>query len=190
LSGSDDGTVRIWDLENSECLDQLQTKTGGVWSVAWGGDDKTWLAATRSGEIWRWPFQKSKSPMRSSRRKKTYTTAKVLFVGATGVGKSALAHRLVEKKFLPTTSTRGAWVTHFKLKQTTSKRDAEREIWVWDFAGQSDYRLINQLFMNETALAVLIFNPQSDTLFTDICEWDRDLRQIADQPVKRLLVAG
>ena len=38
-----------------------------------------------------------------------------------------------------------------------------REIWLWDFAGHTGYRLIHQLFMYETALALLVFNPQSES---------------------------
>ena len=38
----------------------------------------------------------------------------------------------------------------------------EREIWLWDFAGQADYRLIHLLYMDETALALLVFDPQED----------------------------
>jgi GTPase SAR1 family protein len=41
----------------------------------------------------------------------------------------------------------------------------EREIWLWDFGGQADQRLIHQLYMDETALAVLVFDGQKEDLF-------------------------
>jgi hypothetical protein len=37
-----------------------------------------------------------------------------------------------------------------KLPHDTSNEEIEREIWLWDFAGQADYRLIHQLFMDES----------------------------------------
>jgi GTPase SAR1 family protein len=43
--------------------------------------------------------------------------------------------------------------------------DMEREIWLWDFGGQADQRLIHQLYMDDTALAVLIFDGQKDDVF-------------------------
>jgi DNA-directed RNA polymerase subunit RPC12/RpoP len=68
--------------------------------------------------------------------------------------------------------------------------DIEREVWLWDFAGQSDYRLIHQLFMDETALAVLVFNPQSENPFEGLGQWDRDLQRASRRPFNKLLVAG
>jgi len=41
-----------------------------------------------------------------------------------------------------------------------AKNDADPKIWLWDFAGQVDYRLVHQIFMGRTAAAVLVFKPQ------------------------------
>ena len=50
LSGSDDTTVRLWEVESGRCLRVLEGHTDRVWSVAWspdgqhalsGSDDKT-----------------------------------------------------------------------------------------------------------------------------------------------------
>jgi GTPase SAR1 family protein len=35
--------------------------------------------------------------------------------------------------------------------------DLVREVWLWDLAGQPDYRLTHQLFMEQTSLALLVF---------------------------------
>jgi small GTP-binding protein len=119
-----------------------------------------------------------------------YTNAKVLLVGDSGVGKSGLAYRLTQNKFVETVSTDGVWATQLKLPHSSNTADTEREIWLWDFAGQSDYRLIHQLFMDETALAVLVFNPQADDPFDGLGQWDRDLQKAARRPFNKLLVAG
>jgi small GTP-binding protein len=190
LSGSDDGTVRVWDLDTNDSVTQFETKSGGVWSVAWRNNDKTIVAATSTGHLWTWDFQSTRPSTHRRKRGAPCVSGKVLLVGPTGVGKSALVHRLVHKSFLPTTSTDGAWVSQFKLKASSSKSDQDREIWLWDFAGQSDYRLINQLFMNETSLGLLVFNPQSDTLFDDISQWNRDLQQLSTKRAKKILVAS
>ena len=80
--------------------------------------------------------------------------------------------------------------TQMSLPNVAHTVDTEREIWLWDFAGQSDYRLIHQLFMDETSLAVLVFNPQADNPFEGLGQWDRDLQKAARRPFKKLLVAG
>src|SRR5262249_28888423 len=49
----------------------------------------------------------------------------------------------------------------------------------------------HQLFLDETALAVLVFNPQSENLFEALGQWDRDLQRAARQPwLRKLLVAA
>lgn len=66
----------------------------------------------------------------------------------------------------------------------------EREIWLWDFGGQADQRLIHQLYMDETALAVLVFDGQKEDLFETLGQWDRDLIRASRKDFAKLLVAG
>ena len=54
----------------------------------------------------------------------------------------------------PLPSADGAWATRLPLPHGHHKDGVEREVWLWDFAGQVDYRLVHQLFMNEAAAAV------------------------------------
>lgn len=127
-----------------------------------------------------------------------YTNAKVLLVGDSGVGKSGLAVRLTQDRFESTISTdahtarkvTADWATHLKLPHEAAQGDVDREIWLWDFAGQADYRLIHQLFMDETALAVLVFNPQDENPFEGLGQWDRDLQRASRRAFVKLLVAG
>jgi hypothetical protein len=44
----------------------------------------------------------------------------------------------------PLPSTDRAWATHWPLRHDQKKAGVEREIWLWDFAGQVDYRLVHQ----------------------------------------------
>jgi GTPase SAR1 family protein len=119
-----------------------------------------------------------------------YTNAKVLIVGDSGVGKSGLALRLTANLFEPTVSSESVWATHMRLPHDQWTSDVDREIWLWDFAGQADYRLIHQLFMDETALAVLVFNPQSDSPFEGLAVWHHDLERASRRFFKKLLIAA
>jgi small GTP-binding protein len=121
-----------------------------------------------------------------------YTNAKVLLVGDSGVGKTGLANYLALgiKDEERNTSTDGAWATQWKLPHNVNKDGVEREIWLWDFAGQVDYRLVHQLFMDDTAAAVLVFNPQAENPFEGLGQWDHDLQKAARKPFAKLLVAG
>ncbi|HKP87378.1 MAG TPA: TIR domain-containing protein [Blastocatellia bacterium] len=190
VSGSWDNTVRVWDADTGKCLATLEGHTGAVWGVAVTADGRRVVSgsADRTVRVWELsPYDKMVINVSEAAR---YTNAKVLLVGDSGVGKSGLALRLTENRFEPTVSTDAAWATQLNLPHDSNTSDIEREIWLWDFAGQSDYRLIHQLFMDETALAVLVFNPQSENPFEGLGQWDRDLQRAARRPFKKLLVAG
>lgn len=118
-----------------------------------------------------------------------YATAKVLLVGDSGTGKTALAMRLASNPWQASSSTTGAWATQWKLP-VSSDDNVEREIWLWDFGGQYDYRLVHQVFMDDAAAAVLIFDPQNENPFEGLGQWDMDLRKATRKPLAKLLVAG
>jgi len=118
-----------------------------------------------------------------------YSNAKVLLVGESGAGKTGLSKRLASNAWEPSDSTVGAWATQWKLPVSSGK-GVEREIWLWDFGGQADQRLIHQLYMDETALAVLVFDGQKEDLFETLGQWDRDLTRASRKEFAKLLVAG
>jgi hypothetical protein len=62
----------------------------------------------------------------------------------------------------------------------------DREALLWDLAGQEDYRLIHRLFLDETALALLLINPQKDDLFAEAGDWLKALdTATGGEPSKR-----
>ena len=197
VSGSGDNSVRVWDLKTGNCLTTLERHFYDVYGVAVTGNGKRAVSGSADCSVMVWELSNLEKPVEEPTAAH-YTNAKVLLVGDSGVGKSGLALRLTEDRFEPTISTDGAavtrvtdeWATQLKLPHDASSRDIEREIWLWDFAGQADYRLVHQLFMDETALAVLVFNPQADNPFEGLGQWDRDLKRAARRPFKKLLVAG
>jgi GTPase SAR1 family protein len=198
LSGASDKTVRLWDTRTGKCLRVLEGHTEGVCSVAWSAQRA--LSSAFNG-VWR-VWNLADGPEEATAYL-AYTNAKVLMVGENGVGKTGLSNYLAHgikvelDKPLPSTDAhqtkrlaKEEWATRMQLPRASIDTREEREIWLWDFAGQADYRLVHRLFMDETALAVLVFNPQSKSIREDIASWDSDLCRAARRPFKKLLVAG
>jgi small GTP-binding protein len=190
VSGSYDDTVRVWDLEAGKLFAMLEGHTDMVFGVAISVDGRRVVSSSHDKTVRVWDLPPITSASLAVTEAARYTNAKVLLVGESGVGKTGLAYRLTENVFKDSVSTDAAWATQLKLPDHTAPSGMEREIWLWDFAGQADYRLIHQLYMDETALAVLVFNPQSENPFEGLGGWDRDLQRAARRPFKKLLVAG
>ena len=197
LSGAHDKTLRLWDLGSGSCIRTLEGHSGSVRSVAFQTDASGKLvgafSAAENGVLRYWSLEldEATSTAITASTPKRYTNAKVLIVGDSGVGKTGLAIRLADNRYEPTDSTDAHWATQLKLNRNINTPDSDREIWLWDFAGQPDYRLTHRLFFNQTALALLVFDPQVDNPFEGLGQWDRSLTQSSsDKDLTKLLVAG
>ncbi|MHC4867491.1 MAG: TIR domain-containing protein [Planctomycetota bacterium] len=188
VTGSDDQTVRVWNLEQPKAVGKVEGHSR-VYGVAITNDGRC-FSADDNGELRIWSDVLDLAPDARVSDAASYTNAKVLLVGESGVGKTGLMYRLTEDCFKDSVSTDAAWATQLPLPQAAGAGGMEREIWLWDFAGQADYRLIHQLYMDETSLAVLVFNPQSENPFEGLGQWDRDLQRAARRAFRKLLVAG
>jgi small GTP-binding protein len=88
-----------------------------------------------------------------------HTTAKIVLVGESGVGKTGLGWRLTHGEFKEHSSTHGQqfWV----VNELGARRQdgTECEAILWDLAGQPDYRLTHALFLDDSDLALILFDP-------------------------------
>ncbi len=199
LSGSDDKTMRLWDVETGHCLCVLEGHRSTVKGVVWSADQRRAFSGDTTNSIQMWDLSEfvaearapeaTASALPPAPEQVQYTNAKVLLVGESGAGKTGLSKRLALNDWEPSDSTVGAWATQWKLP-VDSGDGVEREIWLWDFGGQADQRLIHQLYMDETALAVLVFDGQKEDLFETLGQWDRDLTRASRKEFAKLLVAG
>jgi small GTP-binding protein len=107
----------------------------------------------------------------------TYTCAKVVLVGDSGVGKTGLGWRLAHGEFKEHASTHGQqfWLLKQLCKQ---RRDgAQCEAVLWDLAGQDDYRIIHSLFLDDADLALVLFDPtRHDDPLSGVEFWLKQLK--------------
>lgn len=70
----------------------------------------------------------------------------------------------------------------FPFHQRTGSQ-VEREVFIWDLGGQQEYRLVNQLFLPETTLAMILFDPtRGRAAFEDVREWNLRLKKQTERP--------
>ena len=201
LSGSADQTVRLWEVRSGRCLRVLEGHTAGVWSVAWSADGHLALSGAWNGVARVWSLSELLVEARTPEApapavhgvldQVQYTNAKVLLVGDTSSGKTGLAHRLTTGQWRPTDgSTVGAWCTQWPLAGVGGAEGLEREVWLWDFGGQADQRLVHQLYMDRAALILLLFDADKEDVLPGLREWQAALRRCVGPETRQFLVAG
>jgi WD40 repeat protein/RNase P subunit RPR2 len=169
-TGFTDHTARIWDWKSGACLQVIKNEDDWTsLSVAFSHNGSRLLVGTADKTIcvYRLTGIPAASPAEPTRR---YVNAKVVLLGEGTVGKTSLAHRLIEDKYVVRDRTHGmnVWPLNLPLPADAT---ADREALLWDLAGQEDYRLIHRLFLDETALALLLINPQKDDPFAEAGDW-------------------
>ena len=69
--------------------------------------------------------------------------------------------------------------------------DETREITVWDLGGQKEYRIVHQLFLHDTNIALTLLDPTRDAAFDGADDWNVSLeKQIGGRNTTRLLVGA
>jgi GTPase SAR1 family protein len=192
LSSGEDGSVRLWEVASGRVLAVLQGHKDWVRKLGWSPNGGMWSAGA-FGLVLLWPtdLQASPPPASDDEATSTYTNAKVLVVGESGAGKTGLTRRLATGTFEESeASTVGAWCTQWPLPQPAATGEAQREVWLWDFGGQADQRLIHQLFLDRAALVLLLFNAERDAVIEGLRDWQNALRRTLAEPPPQLLVAA
>jgi GTPase SAR1 family protein len=118
-----------------------------------------------------------------------YVNAKAVLLGESGVGKSGLGIRLAEGEFRPTESTHGAQFWHFPRERLPA--ELQGELSLWDLAGQPEYRLIHQLFLDDADAALLLFDcSDAADPFRGVPYWAKALRKHAPTHAVKFLVSA
>ena len=201
LSGAFDTTVRLWNLQTGRCLCIMKGHAASLRGVGWSSDSGWAVSGDNGGGLRVWNLAEfvaearapiaARAPSSAGADQVQYTNAKVLLVGDTSSGKTGLAHRLATGDWKPSeSSTVGAWSTQWKLPHVTDTAGLQREIWLWDFGGQADQRLVHQLYMDHTDLVLLLFDADKEDVLPGLREWQLALRRSVPAKTPQLLVAG
>lgn len=128
-----------------------------------------------------------------------YTSVKVVLVGESNVGKSYLAHRIAtdrcpRKGSINSTHGMKFWpMAPEDLSPNSVAPEGQlRDVVLWDMGGQDEYRLVHQLFLRDTTLALVLFDPtRGRTAFEEIEAWNKRLeKQLDGRSAIKLLVGA
>ncbi|HKR49512.1 MAG TPA: TIR domain-containing protein [Pseudonocardiaceae bacterium] len=196
-SNSTDGTVRLWETESGRCVAILPALASKEWtpSVAFhphlpilaavGSDGQSLSQSDSVVQLWELDVDRLLAHAATS--SVSYTTAKIVLVGESGVGKTGLGWRLAHGEFVEHSSTHGQQFWLLDELCGTAADGTERAAILWDLAGQPDYRLIHALYLNDADLALVLFDPtRGDEPLRGVEYWLRQLGH--DRPI--ILVAA
>ena len=159
---SHDNTTRFWNCRNWETVAILpeQVSSGWIHSIAFHPYLPRLATLGEADTIIRiWDLDLDELLSQTMTKSIRYTTAKLVLVGDSGVGKTGLGWRLAHGEFKEHASTHGQqfWVID-ELSQTRAD-GTECEAVLWDLAGQPDYRLVHALFLDNVDTALVMFDP-------------------------------
>ncbi|NTW54697.1 MAG: GTP-binding protein, partial [Chlorobaculum sp.] len=159
-SAARDNTVKIWDANRFILLATINKIFNDDRIDIEFSFDNLSLAITSNNEkiILLWELDKSVL-LGQAEESVNYTTAKLVLVGDSGVGKTGLGWRLAHNEFKEQASTHGQqfWpVSQLNLKR---KDGTDCEAVLWDLAGQHVYRQVHSIFLDNVAAAMVLFDP-------------------------------
>lgn len=112
---------------------------------------------------------------------------KIIILGSSGVGKTAILGRYTSGEFRPDTlSTVGVEYTRNEVK--TSQGNIVCNI--WDTAGQERYRSISKTYFHYAVGGILVFSVDDRKSFEELDEWINEFERLAQPNSVVLLVAN
>ncbi|KAJ5467956.1 Small GTPase superfamilyRas type [Penicillium sp. IBT 31633x] len=102
--------------------------------------------------------------------------AKIVVLGAQGVGKTALVERYCKNTFNPAApSTIGASFVTKRVLDSTS--DTIVRLQIWDTAGQERFRSMSRLYYRGAQAVLLCYDITNENSFNEMAGWLRELRK-------------
>ncbi|MBZ5728926.1 MAG: GTP-binding protein [Acidobacteriia bacterium] len=193
VSGGENGELRLWRVRNGALLASLQATPFRQLprSLYFDKPPETLKALKRLGV-----FRRAWTPVPSSVQQAplALSSAKVVLVGDSSVGKSCLALRLAEDRFEERGTTHGMQIWSIPLSPIRSSGfsslEEVQELYLWDLGGQSEYQLIHQLFLHDTTAAIVLFDAtRGDASFEAVEDWNRRIEvQAKGRALRKVLV--
>jgi len=159
--GSD--TVKLWHCNTWNCVVTISESVNSNWTVGIAFHPHLPILATlgENDTIIRiWELDEAVL-LGQAKENVNYTTAKLVLVGDSGVGKTGLGWRMAHGEFKEHASTHGQ--QFWSIPELGLKRQdgTDCEAVLWDLAGQHVYRQVHSIFLENVAAALVLFDPSN-----------------------------
>ncbi len=163
LASKDHHTIRLWRSDTWACAVVLPEISFGAAGSGLAFHPRLPILATLGEKdtiIRIWELDEAVL-LGQAQESVNYTTAKLVLVGDSGVGKTGLGWRLAHGEFKEHSSTHGQQFWPIKELGLRRKDDTECEAVLWDLAGQHVYRQIHSIFLENVTAALVLFDPSN-----------------------------
>jgi small GTP-binding protein len=114
-------------------------------------------------------------------------TFKIVIVGSSGVGKTAILSRLINKMFKEESQT----TVGVEFKSYPLQADGENvKLQIWDTAGQDRFRSVSKAYFRGAVGALLVFDITQRSSFDELSQWMSDLNSLCAPNAYILLVGN
>jgi small GTP-binding protein len=103
-------------------------------------------------------------------RTSEHNEAKLILVGYGEVGKTCLANRLINDKFVEEGITEGINISEWMISAPDSE-DSKIKLNIWDFGGQEIYHSTHQFFLTTRSVYLLVWNARKAKDYDSIYYW-------------------
>ena len=112
---------------------------------------------------------------------------KVVVVGASGVGKTAIVNQLVNGQF----REEGQPTIGVEFKSYSVLADDKNvKLQIWDTAGQERFRSVSKAYFRNAVGAILVFDLTQRSSFEDLNNWLNDLRALSSPNAYIILIGN
>lgn len=112
---------------------------------------------------------------------------KIILVGDSGVGKSSLLKRAVQRKF---TDNYQATIGFEFLLLYYEINGIKIKLQIWDTCGQEMYRSLIQGFYRNTSLVLLLYAVNDQKSFDNLYEWLKDIKNNTEKEMPIFLIGN
>eukprot|EP01111_Echinosteliopsis_oligospora_P009024 TRINITY_DN2566_c1_g3_i2.p1 TRINITY_DN2566_c1_g3~~TRINITY_DN2566_c1_g3_i2.p1 ORF type:complete len:223 (+),score=39.73 TRINITY_DN2566_c1_g3_i2:387-1055(+) len=99
-------------------------------------------------------------------------SAKIVILGASGVGKTAISVRYIENSYTPVSKTT---IGAAFLTKTLNVDGVTLKLQVWDTAGQERFRSLAPMYYRGASAAILVYDITNSDTFTAAQDWVQEL---------------